>query len=509
MSNNILSSINISQSIPEKSEDYFQLPLISDNGFREYDVRWLIDKELNYQGATILGKAFGTQLQKDNNVSDVVVGFDYRKYSQNVKNAFVVGLLSTGMNVIDIGLSLSPMTYFAQHFLNVKGCAMITASHNENGWTGIKLGYDLSRTFGPDGIKRLKSIVYSGDFLQGKGSYNVKEGMIDEYINDVTKNIQIQKKLKIVVATGNGTAGIIAPRILRNAGFEVVELNTDLDWDFPNFNPNPEDIKFLESIGHCVREEKADIGIGIDGDGDRLGVVDEHGEEVFSDKVGLIIARDLIKQYPASTFVVDVKTTGQFLSDEVLKTNNANIVFWKTGHSYIKSKVHELSALSGFERSGHMFLNKPIGRGYDDGCLAAIKFCQIMSKQDKSVSEMLGTLPKSFQSPTMSPYCDDQKKYAVVDAIAQSYIKDRDEGRQIAGQQIKDLIDVNGIRVVLGDNSWGLVRASSNKPSLVIVAESFGTKKQLYDIVDDINSRLAKYPEVGEFDQTMPPYDGE
>ncbi len=500
---------DIFQSVPEKSMEYFQVPLINANGFREYDVRWMIDKELNYQGIVVLGKAFGTQLQKEYNISEVVVGFDYRKYSENVKNAFVIGLLSAGMNVIDIGLSLSPMVYFAQHVLNVKGCAMITASHNENGWTGIKLGFDLSRTFGPEGIKRFKDIVNSGEYLEGRGSYTTKEGMIGKYIDDVDKNIHLQKKLKIVVATGNGTAGIIAPEIMRRAGFEVVELNTNLDWDFPNFNPNPEDIGFLESIGKCVREEKADIGIGIDGDGDRLGVVDEKGEEVFSDKVGLIIARDLIKQYPGSTFVVDVKTTGQFLTDEILKAGNANIVLWKTGHSYIKSKVQELNALAGFERSGHMFFNSPIGRGYDDACLAAVQFCRIMSKYDKSVSELLSTLPKSFQSPTMSPYCDDQKKYDVVKAVLKSYVEDHDKGNLVAGFKIKELISVNGIRVVFEDNSWGLVRASSNKPALVVVAESFGTKKRLYDIIDDITTRLSKFPEIGEFDQTMPPYKGE
>lgn len=504
-----MSSTKIHQSIQEKTKEYFQDPLISDNGFREYDVRWLIGKELNYQGILLLGKALGTQLQEDHNIDDVVVGFDYRKYSQNVKNAFVIGLLSTGMKVIDIGLTLSPITYFAQHFLDVKGCAMITASHNENGWTGIKLGYGLSMTFGPEGINRLKSIVKSGEFIDGKGIYSIKEGMIEEYIDDITKDINIEKKLKIVVATGNGTAGIIAPEIMRRVGFEVVELHTDLDWDFPNFNPNPEDIAFLESIGECVRKEKADIGIGIDGDGDRLGVVDENGEEVFSDKVGLIIARDFIKQFPGSTFVVDVKTTGQYLTDEVLKENNANTVYWKTGHSYIKSKVRELSALAGFERSGHMFLNKPFGRGYDDACLAAIALCQVMSKNDRTVSELLSTLPQSFQSPTMSPYCDDKKKYNVVKTILKSYVNDRKKGKLIAGLKVKELIDVNGVRVVFEDNSWGLVRASSNQPCLVIVAESFGSKKQLYDIVDDINSRLEKFPEVGKFDQTLPPYEGE
>lgn len=502
-------NINIAQILPEKSLEYLQIPLVNNNGFREYDVRWLYEKELNNQGLIILGKAFGTQLQKEFDVYDIIVGFDYRKYSQNVKNAFVIGLLSTGMNVIDIGLALTPMVYFAQYFLNVKGCAMITASHNENGWTGIKLGYDLSKTFGPEEISRLKKIVHSGVFLEGRGNYIIKEGFIEKYIDDIVKNTNIQKKLKIVVATGNGTAGIFAPKTLKKLGFNIIEVNTELDWDFPNCNPNPEDISFLESIGKTVKDVNADFGIGIDGDGDRLGVVDENGEEIFSDKVGLIISRDIIKEYPGSTIIIDVKTTGLFLVDEILKENKAKIVFWKTGHSYIKSKVQELNALAGFEKSGHMFFNKPIGRGYDDALFAAIQFSQVISKYNKTVSELISSLPKSHQTPTMAPYCDDVKKYKVIEAIQNLYLDDWGKNKSIANSKIKNIIDVNGVRFVLEDNSWGLIRASSNKPSLVVVAESFGTKKQLYDIFDDIKFRLSKFPEVGEFDQIMPPYKGE
>ena len=491
-----------------KSEEYFTVPLISRNGFREYDVRWLIDKELNYQGLRLLGQAFGTMLQREFQVGHVVVGFDYRKYSQNAKNALVVGLLSAGMDVVDIGLVLTPVTYFAQHALTIKGCAMITASHNENGWTGIKLGYDLSRTFGPEHIERYRAIVEAGDFVVGSGTYREAPSIRDEYVADFAGRA-VGRPLKVVVATGNGTAGLFTPKIMRTVGCHVHELDTELDWDFPKFNPNPEGVAFLKAIGDCVRAVGADLGIGVDGDGDRLGIVDERGEEVFSDKIGLLVARDLAPRHPGATFVVDVKSTGLFFVDDVLRRAGAKVLFSKTGHSYVKSAVHAHGALAGFEKSGHFVFNRPIGRGYDDANVAAVHVCQLVVNGHRSLSQLLAALPKSHQSPTMSPPCPDDKKYEVVERATESYRRDLESRRPVAGRPIKELITVNGVRAVLDDGSWALIRASSNLPCLSIVAESFGTKRQLHDLVDDIKARLRQFPEVGALDQELAPYAGE
>ena len=235
--------------------------------------------------------------------------------------------------------------------------------------------------------------------------------------NDLIEKNKLNKKIKAVVACGNGTAGIFAPDILRGIGCEVIELDCNLDWTFPKYNPNPEDLKMLKEISKCVIENKADIGFGFDGDGDRVGVIDNKGKEIFSDKIGLLIARNLSSKHKNSKFIVDVKSTGLYSNDEILNKNNCKTIYWKTGHSHIKRKVNEENALAGFEKSGHFFFNKPIGLGYDDGINSAIQVCHILNNQNKKMSEIIEQIPKTYQSPTMAPYCEDKDKYEVVDEL--------------------------------------------------------------------------------------------
>jgi phosphomannomutase/phosphoglucomutase len=310
--------------------------------------------------------------------------------------------------------------------------------------------------------------------------------------------------VKVVVAAGNGTAGRFVPPVFRELGCEVVELDCTPDWEFKRHNPNPEDISFLESIGEVTREEKADIGIGVDGDGDRIGVVDDEGEEVFSDKLGLVLARWIAKQHPERSLVFDVKGTGLFFSDEVLREAKMKIVMWKTGHSYIKAKVKEENAIAGFEKSGHWFLNAPYGRGYDDAVVSSIQLLKMLDEANAPLSHLLTQLPKTYQSPTLSPYCPDDEKYAVVEDITKQYQADLNAGTRIGRSTIQDISTVNGVRFTLEDSSWGLLRASSNKPCLVVVAESCTSMDQLYEIVDHIKGRLAETGKVGEYDQDMP-----
>ena len=305
------------------------------------------------------------------------------------------------------------------------------------------------------------------------------------------------------MACGNGTAGIFAPEILRGIGCEVIELDCKLDWTFPKYNPNPEDLKMLHNISKCVKENKADIGFGFDGDGDRVGVIDDLGNEIFSDKIGLLIARNLSSKHQNSKFVVDVKSTGLFSNDKILLDNQCKTIYWKTGHSHIKRKVNHENALAGFEKSGHFFFNKPLGFGYDDGINSAIQVCHLLDIQNKKMSQLMGELPITFQSPTMAPFCEDKEKYNVVQQIEKEIEKAKNDKIKIDGQEIKEILKVNGVRFSFTDGSWGLVRASSNKPSLVVVIESPKSnerKNKIFNFIDDLLSTTGK---IGDYDQKI------
>ncbi len=474
-------------------------------GFREYDARWLYPENVNLEGIEILGKGLGTQIinhTKKNNPR-IVVGHDYRSYSEEIKSALKKGLISTGCFVEDIGLSLSPMVYFAQFNLNSDAVAMVTASHNENGWTGVKMGIKKGLTHGPEEMKELKEITLTKKFTKGEGSEKQIQDFQKIYKNNLINNNKINKKIKAVIACGNGTAGIFAPDILRGIGCEVIELDCNLDYSFPKYNPNPEDLKMLRAIAKVVRENNADIGFGFDGDGDRLGVIDSNGNEIFSDKVGLLIARNLSSNYEKSTFVVDVKSTGLYSKDKVLLKNNCQTIYWKTGHSHIKRKVNSEKALAGFEKSGHFFFNKPLGYGYDDGINSAIQVCHLINNQDKKISDIIDDLPKTYQTPTMAPFCKDDEKYDVVKDLVNQIEKIKIKKEKIDGQEINEVLTVNGIRFSFEDGSWGLIRASSNKPSLVVVAESPTSDFRLKKIFEFIDALLKKTGKIGDYDQKI------
>ena len=479
--------------------------LINPNGFREYDARWLYRKEIDLLGIEDLGKGLGTQIiqhTKKNNPR-VVVGHDYRSYSEEIKSALKKGLISTGCFIEDIGLSLSPTVYFAQFNLNADAVAMVTASHNENGWTGVKMGIKKGLTHAPEEMSELKEITLNKKFIEGKGSNKNIDNFKQIYIQDLIKKNKIKKKIKAVVACGNGTAGIFAPEILKGVGCEVIELDCKLDWSFPKYNPNPENLEMLHAISKAVKDNNADIGFGFDGDGDRCGVIDEKGNEIFSDKIGLLIARNLAPKHKNSKFVVDVKSTGLYSTDEVLSKNQCKTIYWKTGHSHIKRKVNLEKALAGFEKSGHFFFNQPLGYGYDDGINSAIQVCHLIDSQNKKMSEIINDLPKTFQSPTMAPFCKDEEKYKVVENIVKKVQKLKEERTKIDNQLITEILTINGVRFVLEDGSWGLIRASSNKPSLVVVTESPSSdirKKKIFHFIDAL---LQKTGKIGEYDQKI------
>jgi phosphomannomutase/phosphoglucomutase len=486
--------------------------LVKPSGFREYDARWWFghpasakEPELNLMGVQALGMGLGTLIRRLGVGPDIVTGHDFRSYSMAIKLSLVSGLLAAGARVRDVGLALSPMAYFAQFALDAPSVAMVTASHNENGWTGVKMGAQRPLTFGPEEMSALKDIVLAGDFdLSGGGSYEFVADFRKTYLDDLVAGKKLKRRLKVVAACGNGTAGAFAPEVLERIGCEVIPLDTELDHSFPRYNPNPEDMEMLHAIRDHVLETGADVGLGFDGDGDRCGVVDNEGNEIFADKVGVMLARDISALHPKSQFVVDVKSTGLFNTDPVLSRNGAATDYWKTGHSYIKRRVAELGAIAGFEKSGHFFFNPPIGRGYDDGLLTAIAVCEMLDRNPgKTMADLYRDLPLTYGTPTMSPHCEDEVKYGVVDKVTAAFGRMRADGQKLAGQRIADLVTVNGVRVVAEDGTWGLVRASSNKPELVVVVESPVSSERRREMFEAVDAVLRKNPEVGAYNQTF------
>jgi len=478
---------------------------INPNGFREYDARWLYKKDINLLGLENLGKGLGTQIIKKTNKDNprIIVGHDYRSYSEEIKAALKKGLISTGCNIEDIGLSLSPTVYFAQFNLDADAVAMVTASHNENGWTGVKMGIKKGLTHAPEEMKELKEITLNKKFIEGKGSEKHIDGFQHIYKNDLINKNKINKKIKAVIACGNGTAGIFAPDILKGIGCEVIRIDCNLDYTFPKYNPNPEDLKMLKAISQAVKDNNADIGFGFDGDGDRVGVVDNEGNEIFSDKIGLLIARNLSSKNKGSKFIVDVKSTGLYSKDKVLLENKCETIYWKTGHSHIKRKVNTEKALAGFEKSGHFFFNQPLGYGYDDGINSAIQVCHLLNNQNKKMSEIINELPNTYQTPTMSPFCKDEEKYQVVEDLLEKVKELKNNKTKIDGQIITEILTVNGIRFSFEDGSWGLIRASSNKPSLVVVTESPTSNERKKEIFEFIDGLLQKTGKIGSYDQKI------
>src|ERR1700730_2950447 len=479
--------------------------MVKPTGFREYDARWLFEKEINLMGMQALGMGLGTLIHELGVRPDIVTAHDFRSYSASIKYALVSGLMAAGCKVHDIGLAVTPMAYFAQFDLDVPCVAMVTASHNDNGWTGGKMGGNRPLTFGPDEMTRLKDIVLGAKFdLRGGGSHVFVENFPARYIADLTDRRKLKRRLKVVAACGNGTAGAFSPRVLEAIGCEVVPLDCTLDHTFPRYNPNPEDMAMLHAIRDAVLANRADVGLGFDGDGDRCGVVDDKGDEIFADKVGVMLARDMSTLHPGATFIVDVKSTGLFVTDPVLRQNGVKVDYWKTGHSYMKRRTHEAGALAGFEKSGHFFFNKPYGRGYDDGLISALAICEMLDRNpDNKMSELKDALPKTWQSPTMSPHCADETKYGIVDQVVKHFEAAQAKGEKVAGQPIRDLVTVNGVRVTVEDGTWGLVRASSNKPELVVVVESPASEARMREMFKAVDGVLRTHSEVGAYNQTI------
>lgn len=449
--------------------------------FREYDIRGRVTRqELNPVTGELIGRGFGTFLER-RGIKDVVVGYDCRLGSEPVKKGFVKGLLSTGRNVIEIGMCLTPMLYWSQYHFEVKGGAMITGSHNPKDWTGFKLASGFSYTLIGDEIREIYSMIEAEDFVTGDGNVRT-ESITDAYLSDITGRVTMKRPLRVVVDAGNGTAGAFGPQALRMAGVEVIEQFCDLDPEFPNHHPDPAEPAFVESMGKRVREEKADLGVGFDGDGDRVGIVDEKGEVIWPDRLMILLARQVLQKQPGAKIIFDVKSS-QALEEDIA-AHGGKPIMWKTGHSHVKAKLHEEKALLAGEMSGHIFFVENY-YGFDDGVYAGLRLLEYISGEDKPLSRIIAETPYYVSTPTINVACPDEKKYDVVARLTAEFKRDFDR-----------VIDINGARVVFEDG-WGLVRASSNVPHLVLRFEA-RTPERLEELKTLFRGYMDKYPEISK-----------
>lgn len=449
--------------------------------FREYDIRGREnDNELNATSMHYIGRGYGTFLRR-RGIDKAVVGCDSRSTSAEFESAFIDGLVSTGCAVVDIGLSTTPMLYWAQYHFESLGGAAITASHNPAGWNGAKLAVGYSMTTNYNDLNEIYRTIEAEDFINEKAKVT-KASIDNEYVADLIKRVKIAGTPKVLLNTGNGTAGNIGPYLLREAGCKVVELHTELDATFPHYPANPSIVEMMEDTGSNVRDSHSDIGIAIDADGDRLGVTDEKGVMVMPDQYMILLTRNLLEQRPGSKIVFDVKCS-DILEDDI-RTHSGIPILWKTGHSYIKEKIAVEKADMGIELSGHIFLVHGY-YGYDDALFTALKLIEALSQQRLHLSDFVNTLPRRFSSPVLNAYCDDKEKYLVTEQLIKIF---KEKGYNV--------IDLSGARVVFEDG-WGLVRASSNLPQLVLRFEA-KTEKRLYEIEQLFRNILREFPNVGD-----------
>jgi len=457
------------------------MPLLKKTMFREYDLRGReADDELDDTSMYFIGRGFGTFLRK-RNINDVVVGHDARGTSENFHKSAIKGLFECGMNITDIGTVTTPMSYWAQYYFKIKGLLTVTASHNPAGWNGVKLGSGLSYTLLTDELSEVYDIIAKEEFIDGVGVLK-QQDIFKPYMDDLISRATITKKFKILVNTGNGTAGLYFPEILKKTGCEIVEHFTNIDPAYPNYTPNPDGTAMMEDTGRQTVKNSCDFGFAFDGDGDRLGLVDEKGNIIWPDRYIILLSRLVLKKHPGAKIVFDVKVSEALPED--IKAHGGIPIMWKTGHSYIKAKLKEEKAAMAGEMSGHIFFVDDF-YGFDDAMFAALKILEYLSTQDKPLSQIIASTPYYVSTPTIQVKTTDEDKYKVVEKLTKEF---KDEGYKV--------VDINGARVYTG-GGWGLVRASSNTPTLVLRFEA-KTKENLEKIKKIFKEKLDKFKVVSK-----------
>ncbi|MDP2671929.1 MAG: phosphomannomutase/phosphoglucomutase [Candidatus Daviesbacteria bacterium] len=457
------------------------MPILKKTMFREYDMRGReSDDELNDESMYYIGRGFGTYLRK-RNIDEAVVGHDARATSESFHQAVIKGLTECGINVINTGIVTTPLSYWSQHFLKIKGLITVTASHNPAGWNGVKLGSDLSYTLLADELQEVYDIIAKENFINGQGTIK-KEDIAEDYKKDLLSKVEIKKKFKILVNTGNGTAGLFVPDILKGAGCEVIEHFTNVDPTYPNYTPNPDGTAMMEDTAKQTVENKCDLGFAFDGDGDRLGLVDEKGNIIWPDRYMILLSRLVLSKRPGAKIIFDVKVSEALPED--IKAHGGQPIMWKTGHSHIKAKMHEEGAALAGEMSGHIFFSDGY-YGFDDSMIAALKLLEYLSTQGKPLSEIIDDTPYYISTPTIQVPTTDEDKYDIVEELTAEF---KAEGYRV--------IDINGARVYT-DKGWGLVRASSNTPTLVLRFEA-KDEEELEKLKNMMREKLERFEKVSK-----------
>ncbi|MFH1284341.1 MAG: phosphomannomutase/phosphoglucomutase [Candidatus Peregrinibacteria bacterium] len=457
------------------------------NIFRAYDIRGIAESspqtpaDLTEEVAYLIGKGTGTYLSQKYKTTSMAVGRDNRLTGEKLQAAYIKGLLETGINVTDVGLAISPMIYWASCALDFDAGTNITASHNPKQYNGIKIVISGAHSICGDELQEVRKIIESDTFTSpAKKGTLTRLDIRPKYLADLASRVKIGRKLKVVVDTGNGTAGIFAPEFLEKIGYEVVPLYCNLDGTFPNHEANPEELKNMEDLIKKVLETHADIGIGFDGDGDRVGIVDEKGKLYSSDFMLYLLTLDLLDRIKNPKIVFDVKVSQAIINK--MKELGAIPVMSRTGHSFIEQKMKEVSAPLAGEVSGHLFFAENY-YGFDDALLAAGKILEILSKETHPLSQMFNDLPKTFTTPEFKAPCPDDKKFEIVTTLVDHFTK------------LYDCITIDGVRVNFDSNSWGAVRASNTSPNLTLRFEA-NTESRLKEIQTIMAEQFKKYPEA-------------
>lgn len=445
--------------------------------FREYDIRGVVDKDLTDETAEKLGKGIGTYF-KINNVKAVSVGGDVRLSTNRLRKRLIEGLQSIGLHVVNIGSVPTPVQYFSMHHLDVDAGIMITGSHNPPEFNGFKITMFNAPVYGAD-IQKILKIIEKNEFESGSG--RVEEiNVIDDYINHIKSDIAIEKPMKVVLDSGNGAAALVAHRLFKELGVETVDLFDEPDGRFPNHHPDPTVIDNIQDLIATVRKEGAHLGVGYDGDGDRIGVVDEEGNIIWGDRLMIIFSEDVLKRNPGAPIIFEVKCSQAL--PEMIESYGGQPVMWRTGHSNLKKKMKDTGAPLAGEMSGHLFFADRYF-GYDDAIYASARLVELLSRTDKKISEILANVPVYLATPEIrAEVSDDQEKFKIAEQ-ARKYFSERYE-----------VIDVDGVRIQFGDG-WGLVRASNTQPVLVLRFEA-RTEERLKEISDLVVSRLKSFGDI-------------
>lgn len=446
------------------------------NIFRMYDIRGIADEDLTDEVVELIGKAYGTFMVRKK-YRQISAGRDLRLSSERIQKAVIRGILSTGLDVINVGLLPTPVLYFSIVHLNTDGAVMVTGSHNPIEFNGLKMNEGILSIYGDD-ILHLKQLIESSDFENGSGTLTHQE-VVPDYKKMLKEKIRLNRTFKIVIDAGNATAGPIAPGIYEDLGCKVIKLYCEPDGNFPNHLPDPTVMEYIVDLRKKVIEEKADFGLGYDGDSDRVGVIDEKGRPVYADKILALLSREVLSRKPGSKIIFDVKCS-QMLPEEIRKAGGEPLM-WMTGHSLIKKKMKEENAPIAGEMSGHIFF-KDGYFGFDDGIYVSLRLAQMLSNLDKTLGELVDALPQFVSTPELRIACPDEDKFEVIRKLIDNFKKEY------------EVIDVDGARVLFGDG-WGLVRASNTQPMLVLRFEA-KTEKRLNEIRDVFKKKLSGFPMV-------------